>query len=329
MSNRLGMDAGLVRGYADQMDGLAEDLAAIASSVNGAVGRLSSVWLGADAQELAQRWQFRDRDGVAALEAHIRDLARSARLNAAEQDRASSATSSAGGGIGPDVRVFGTSTLFAVAGGLAFATGQALRTYERVHNGLGVQQSRAVGVERTFERSGSSSLGGLPASGTVSGYAYAHASEKSSAHLSLSGADASIAASAGVGVGVAASGMIGNRDVNVHGTVGADAMMRAEGDASVHAGRDGISAKAHGDAYAGVDAYASGTAEAGGVAATAGVHGYAGVGVHADADASLTAKEVKASVTLGAALGVGGGFTVSVDVKPEQVFHEISHVKLW
>ena len=91
MSNQLGMNVAAVRADAGRMEGIADSLAALASTVNACVSHLSNHWLGEDAHQLTQDWQYRDREAVNALSVHVRELARIALANADEQDRASGA----------------------------------------------------------------------------------------------------------------------------------------------------------------------------------------------------------------------------------------------
>lgn len=99
---QLGMDAGVVRNLADQMDRLAGHLESLVGSVDGSVHQASSMWFGSDAGAFHEDWTRGHRPALTALAHDIRSLAGTARSNAVEQDSASGVTDGArgGGGLG-------------------------------------------------------------------------------------------------------------------------------------------------------------------------------------------------------------------------------------
>jgi hypothetical protein len=56
-------------------------------------------------------------------------------------------------------------------------------------------------------------------------------------------------------------------------------------------------------------------------AGTVGGEAYAGVGAHANVDANFSAESVK--VDVGAAIGIGGGVSFSVDVNPKEFIEDV------
>jgi hypothetical protein len=274
-------------------------------SVEGTVNQAGAHWFGPDAGAFHDDWLRTHRPSLTVLLEDIRDLARTARTNAAEQDVAS--------GSG---RMSIMPAYLVGPGGLALS---------RLWNGASSDWSGAAQAQWLGGSAGGSShLGVVPVSGTPSYFVGAQASGSGHADVSLrNGANAAIAVGAMVGAQAMASGRIGSSDASLSGRASAFAGAEAKAGASAHAGLDGVSGHAGVGAFAGAKADASATAHIPGVNATAGVEGEAGIGAHAHVDASVTAHEVKASVDLGAAIGIGGGVKLSVDVKPEDILHRL------
>lgn len=89
MTARIGMDPGMIRGLADQLDRMADDLANLVGRVSGGVNRLGGTWRGADFDQLAHTWHGRNAAAITAIVGEVRRMATTARQNAAEQEQAS------------------------------------------------------------------------------------------------------------------------------------------------------------------------------------------------------------------------------------------------
>lgn len=319
---KLGMNADAVSSLASQLDGEAAKLQTVIGTVEQLVSRVGNEWRGPDAMQFADWWHSKHRVILQRAHDSIAGLAQSARNNVVEQARVSGASAWLGGAAA------GGAAARAARGGNGWVFGDDLTwSSENGWNAaIGWSDDHDVGVgpRPMWDKSGHTSLGLLPVSGTVSAEAHARATAYEHFGVGLDGLDASVGASAGLGAGLAASGMIGNRIVSASAAGNLDARASVEGNASAHLGMDGAKAGAHLGAEAGASAGASASANIWGVGGTAGAHVTAGIGAHADVDAELTMHEVKASIDVGAALGVGGGFKVKVDIKPSEVIHNIS-----
>ncbi|MGN6609248.1 MAG: WXG100 family type VII secretion target [Jatrophihabitans sp.] len=89
MSARLGMDPGIVRGLADQLDRLGDDLTNLIGRVNGSVNRLGGTWHGNDFDQFAHTWHGRNAAAITRIVGELHQMATTARLNASEQEQAS------------------------------------------------------------------------------------------------------------------------------------------------------------------------------------------------------------------------------------------------
>ena len=306
---KLGMDVDAIRALADRLDAEAQRIQGVIGAVDALVRRIGNDWRGDNAQRFVHEWQRTLRPSLQRTQDAVSGLATSARNNAAAQETVS--------GDGAN----------AAAGGGAFGSGisDLRRFWSTADHGLSASQSESWGGERYLGSSGSGHLGAVPVSGSGRISAFARASEQSHAGVSAHGADASFAAAAGVGVAAVAAGRLGNAVASVSGTARAEVSARANADGSMHIGPDGAEAKADAGAFAGAQASASATGHLPGVDATAGVHGYAGIGAHADADAKIDAQEIQAKIDLGIALGVGAGWSFSVDIKPDEILNKLPH----
>ncbi|QAY69958.1 WXG100 family type VII secretion target [Xylanimonas protaetiae] len=120
-----------------------------------------------------------------------------------------------------------------------------------------------------------------------------------------------------VGAGGEASASVGNDYAAVAGTAAAFVGARATADGTLTVGPDGVGMEAGVEAFAGAEASAEASATVLGVTGGAEVSGYAGVGVKASADLALGWDKTELDVELGAALGLGGGISFSVDFSPK------------
>lgn len=190
--------------------------------------------------------------------------------------------------------------------------------------GVGVGKS----VSATTTKQGHIVVGGVPMQGSASATAYAEAHAGAHGSISAKGVDASMVAGAGVGATAGVAGLVGSRNLGVGGGASVSAQASAKAEAAAHVGKDGAKVKAGVEAGASVSADANVTAHTGGVDTSLGAHAYAGVQAHAQAEAAVTAHDVKAHVSIGAALGVGAGVDVTVEVHPDQVWNNVRHIKL-
>lgn len=129
------------------------------------------------------------------------------------------------------------------------------------------------------------------------------------------------------GAGASASGEVGYGDhISAEGSAEAFVGARAEATGGASIGPDGIGVSAGVDAFAGAEASASASGTVAGV--TAGAEGtvYAGVGVTANADVNIGFDSVGVDLELGAALGIGAGFDVSLEWSPADTVDAIADV---
>ena len=91
MSPKEGMDPQVVRDLAGHLDRQAEHLTSVIAKVNGVVANLEHVWRGHAATQFKGWWETQHRPHLTHVRDAVHGLATSARNNAAEQDRASSA----------------------------------------------------------------------------------------------------------------------------------------------------------------------------------------------------------------------------------------------
>jgi hypothetical protein len=124
-----------------------------------------------------------------------------------------------------------------------------------------------------------------------------------------------------------ASGKIGTDAASLTGV--ASAVVGAKAAASGSISAQGIEGKAGVNAFAGVQASATAQVDVGGVKPSVTGQVYAGIGAHANAEVSVTADHVKASVDIGAALGVGAGVSFDVDINVSEVANTLSHLFHW
>ncbi len=120
-------------------------------------------------------------------------------------------------------------------------------------------------------------------------------------------------------VGVAASAMIGSATVGgsygpASGSV--SAMVGAEGSAEgkLGIGPDGFAASAHAEAFAGAKAEVQVGADLGVGKVSGTLEGYAGAGVKFDAEATFKNGKIESHVEMGAALGLGLGYSFDVSI---------------
>ncbi len=96
MTARIGMDVSAVRQAAALIDARAGDLDRLVGSVDGLVGQIAGEWFGEVAIEFHESWTHQHRGALIGLVAALHAYARTARANADEQERTSSADSESG-----------------------------------------------------------------------------------------------------------------------------------------------------------------------------------------------------------------------------------------
>lgn len=126
-----------------------------------------------------------------------------------------------------------------------------------------------------------------------------------------------------VGVGGEASVEYGNDYVSGKLAGEAFAGARATADGAVTLGPNGLGVEAGVEAFAGAEASAEGSVTVMGVTGGAEVTGYAGVGVKANADVALGWEKTELDFEFGAALGLGGGVSFSIDLSPKDTLESI------
>jgi len=84
-----GMNVEAVRGIAGKLDNQAAAIHQTVSQVDSAVNQSQQDWFGKDAKQFADAWQHHYRKSLCDLENSLRELARSARQNADQQEHVS------------------------------------------------------------------------------------------------------------------------------------------------------------------------------------------------------------------------------------------------
>lgn len=330
MNGFTGMDIETVRRLAQNMQQLSQNVSTVATTVDGLLSQLASLWQGEDAHRVGGEWSGNYRPALLRAGAEIADLATSLERNATDQavaTAASGSVASIGAGLVGTGAAFGV-----VSGGTALAAYVSRMKQGRAAwtSGLTVDRTERIGLRTRVSRDESGRIGSIPISGGYSATASASAAATQRLSLSRNGVDASLTASAAVGVAASAYGTVGNRTIGAEGRATVRAGAAADGKLSAHMGPDGVHAAAKIGAYAGVQATASASGHVSGVGGTAAVTGYAGIGGHAQVEAHITANEVKATVDIAGAIGIGGGVRFTVDVQPEQVLSDVAKfAPLW
>ncbi len=282
----------------------------------------SAPWHGQDADEFRLAWHNRLSPTIAVAVGALHNAQTSLRQNAAQQ-REASGVSGGVATVAHSATGMLRSTYVAGAGPTNAVT---LRRHLKHLTEVSVSRdSHHQLFDASLSRSGQSSLHGIPVQGRLQ--AGIHADQ--SGHASLTLSREGLAAEGSLGIGAMAtalaSGSLGGKYLNVQGRGEVAAGVRADAEGRVDIGRDGIDAKVGGQAFAGAEASGSITENVGGVGVTEGVHGYAGFGVSGNADAQVTMDDVKVSAHIGAALGIGAGVDIKIEIHPDRVIAGVSH----
>jgi hypothetical protein len=152
-----------------------------------------------------------------------------------------------------------------------------------------------------------------------------------SAELSREGLTAQATVGGALLATLAAQGRLGNDHVNARGAAHVSAEASAEASARAHLGPDGGALRGGVSAGARLEAGVDGNVKVSGVDVGARGEVYAGVDFHAQVETSFTADSIRTEIDVGAALGVGGGMSVDVEVNPRELAHDVNREaeKLW
>lgn len=288
---RLGMDVDTVEAVGRKLQRQGDYLANVAGTVDALVGQADLGWDGNVGRRFVDEWRSHHRAVLLNAGHAVRGLGTSALNNAAEQRRVSGQSVSAHPFAGIDIA----------------SNSEPHFTLE--------QAAWSHGISGQWD--------GVQGQATLSIMDFnAHLDQGSG--WTSKGYDAFLAAGVGVYL-LKASGSVraGNLDLQGSARVG------AEGDASAtaHIGPDGLTAKYGGKAFVGAEARAQATAHMpAGVDVTGGVEGSVGFGVHASGSSELSWHHAGFTVDAGAALFVGGGAKVEVDVDPVRALNSIGSI---
>lgn len=133
-------------------------------------------------------------------------------------------------------------------------------------------------------------------------------------------------ASVAVGVGGSASATGGYGLLEGSASANAFAGARAGGNAEVSFGPDGLGAQVGAEAFAGAEASASVSGGITGAQVGATGEVYAGIGIKANAEVNFGLDKTSVDIELGAALGIGAGFSIEFDVEPKKIVDGILDV---
>ena len=306
-----GMDVGVVYQVSAGLGVQAGNVASITSTVEGLVSQSLQLWEGADAVDFAHLWHSSHRPMLESLRQVLDEMAVTARVNAEEQDVASSDAAEGGrssSGLGQAPRPASW------AGWLDGEQVDLATFLDIIDNGwaagLAGGLTLAAGAVST-----TGALGGL-------GYradASVHAGLKGAASLSA-GRDG-INASAGVTAGLSGTAGVRGDYGLASGGARVDGLLGAEATARGHLGLDGASGSA--GAFAGGRVSGTVDGEVGGLGGRATAEAWAGAGARIDGSATFENGRLTVGGHLGAALGVGGSFGGQVTVDPEEIAQQL------
>ncbi len=313
----------------DELDDLARTFSAQAQQLRGLGNQVRHQlhgvhWDGRDAGEFRLDWDHRHGPLLERIAAHFVELESQLRGQAQQQRTASADTgSSTAGGVGVD----GKAAALAGIGVLGPVAGLAGRGSDRT------LRDTLSSWSHSGSAGASGSLGPLDFRGRVSGSTMTGSVTKEwgiagPAFDPLTGIWAPAQAGASLGAQYALAQGLADGSVTVgpgslDGRVSAFAGARAGVDANVTLGPDGLGANIGAGALLGATASGAASASAYGQSGTVSGHVTAGFELKADADAKISYEHVKASVELGAALGIGIGGKISVDLSPAGAANEI------
>ncbi len=160
------------------------------------------------------------------------------------------------------------------------------------------------------------------------GEAHAGVNAKAKANASSSiGADG-ITATAGVSASakleVGASGSVTSKYVNGDASVHASVGSEAEAKATLGIGKDGLNAGIDGKVFVGGEVGADGNIDIGGIGAGGHAGVTYGIGAEFDVKAKVSLDNVSVKADLGATLGLGLHASVSIDIHPKELIHNVT-----
>lgn len=296
---------------------LAQQLVEVDGAVTASIGRLKTVWGGHDLDRFVGKHQSQVQPTLRRISQHARVMGEELGRQMAEQRLGSNVE----GGIGPRFDAGNVTT----GGG-----GYGDDVPAKVTSGAGVERSAVDQLTKrpdSDDADASVTIAKTEASWENSTY------HRSGDHYDVKalGAEASASGSVTINDGainakaaVSASAYLGS--ASVHGDIGpaslsGSAMVGAEASAEgkLSAGPGGVVAGVKADAFVGAKAEVEAGVDLGVGEVKAGAQAYAGAGVRFDAKAELKDGKIKAGIDMGAALGVGLGYTVDVTIDTGQI----------
>lgn len=313
MAELVGMDVAAVRTVAAGMRTQAGVLAHAIGAVDHAINESLQIWSGQDSQDFSHTWHGSLRSQLDAARQALEEMARTASVNADEQDTASSPAGVGASAVGVAGGAGALSALASTIRGLdlnshAEATASGLEVGPDGTT-LGSASASAFLLDKGVQ--GAAVVGGVTVAGAAS-VAYG-AQIAGSVGIDKTGLNAQAQAFAGWQGHAEGSATYGALATNasVDGRAGLSAGAKG------HVGLDGASA--HVDAMAGAEAEAKASASAGGVTGTGHVGGIVGIGVEGDAAATFQHGKLHVSLHGGAAVVIGGSIGGEIDVDPGEV----------
>ena len=265
----------------------------------------SAPWSGSDASRFLDSWRGPYSSSLLSTASALEQAASIVRRNAEEQRAAGAAESGS------------TSAWSGMASGFAGGGGGV---------GAGSEASGWHGLSGSAEVSGSRSIGSLTMTGGANVETFkAHTDSgtyfNTPKYDLVSGewSPLAVGATASAAYNIAAASANGSAKLGA-ATVGATASAsvgaQADAQAGLSLGKNGVGAHAGVGGSVGARVDGSTSAEAFGQKATVQGHAIAGLELHADIDANVSLNKVEMSLSIGAALGVGGGWDVKVELDP-------------
>ena len=322
MSFTDGADLEALGQSATKLSDIAKRIDDVTADVGKSVGRLKSAWGGDDYGRLASGYMSQIQPSLSAVAKGIAAMAEVLRGEVAEQRAGSDGGGSdsfGGGQFGGGGASGSWGNASAEASGPAFGG-----SIERPGIVDLVEGNTGSAEERAKKNYPDAKL--TLVEGKVAAEASVYRNKGDNHDVRFMSAEAT--ANAGVTIedgrlnataGVAASAMIGSATVGgsygpASGSV--SAMVGAEGSAEgkLGIGPDGFAASAHAEAFAGAKAEVQVGADLGVGKVSGTLEGYAGAGVKFDAEATFKNGKIESHVEMGAALGLGLGYSFDVSI---------------
>ena len=296
MSFTDGADLEALGQSATKLSDIAKRIDDVTADVGKSVGRLKSAWGGDDYGRLASGYMSQIQPSLSAVAKGIAAMAEVLRGEVAEQRAGSD-----GGGsdsFGGSIERPGIVDL--VEGNTGSAEERAKKNYPDAK--LTLVEGKVAAEASVYRNKGDN-------------HDVRFMSAEATANAGVTIEDGRLNATAGV----AASAMIGS--ATVAGSYGpasgsASAMVGAEGsaEAKLGIGPDGFAASAHAEAFAGAKAEVQVGADLGVGKVSGTLEGYAGAGVKFDAEATFKNGKIESHIEMGAALGLGLGYSFDVSI---------------